>query len=215
MEHLTTLDAGFLEAEDSDRHVSLAIGGLAVMEGPPPDHASLVSVLAERVSEIPRFTQVVRTHPLDLAAPEWVDDPQFDLAHHVHRIALPQPGDDAALYRVVADIMERRLDRDRPLWESWTIEGLAENRWAVLTKLHHCMADGISATRLLAGLCDGADAETFANRIRAGTESSTPRPPGLSLNPLDWAGGIWHPLPQSRVPLLAWRPALFKSSPAS
>ena len=62
MEHLTTLDAGFLEAEDSDRHVSLAIGGLAVMEGPAPDHASLVSVLAERVSEIPRFTQVVHTH---------------------------------------------------------------------------------------------------------------------------------------------------------
>ena len=110
MEHLTTLDAGFLEAEDSDRHVSLAIGGLAVMEGPAPDHASLVSVLADRVSEIPRFTQVVRTHPLDLSAPEWVDDPQFDLAHHVHRIALPQPGDDAALYRVVADIMERRLE---------------------------------------------------------------------------------------------------------
>ncbi|MGO9550980.1 wax ester/triacylglycerol synthase family O-acyltransferase, partial [Mycobacterium sp.] len=172
--------------------MSLAIGGLAIMEGPAPDHASLVSVLAERVSEIPRFTQVVHTHPLDLAAPEWVDDPQFDLAHHVHRIALPQPGDDAALFRVVADIMERRLDRDRPLWESWTIEGLAENRWAVLTKLHHCIADGISATRLVAGLCDGADAETFANRIRAAAESPAPRPSGPSLNPLDWAGGIWH-----------------------
>ena len=196
MEHLTTLDAGFLEAEDSDRHVSLAIGGLAVMEGPAPDHASLVSVLAERVSEIPRFTQVVRTHPLDLAAPEWVDDPQFDLAHHVHRIALPQPGNDAALYRVVADIMERRLDRDRPLWESWTIEGLAENRWAVLTKLHHCIADGISATRLLAGLCDGADAETFANRIRAarrvaGASSVWAEPESAGL-------GWWHLAPFHR-----------------
>ena len=192
MEHLTTLDAGFLEAEDSDRHVSLAIGGLAVMEGPAPDYASLVSVLAERVSEIPRFTQVVRSHPLDLAAPEWVDDVQFDLAHHVHRIALPEPGDDAALFRVVADIMERRLDRDRPLWESWIIEGLAENRWAVLTKLHHCIADGISATHLLAGLCDGTDGETFANRIRAAAESPALRPSWPSLNPLDWAGDIWH-----------------------
>ncbi len=192
MEHLTTLDAGFLEAEDSDRHVSLAIGGLAVMEGPAPEYASLVSVFAGRVSEIPRFTQVVRTHPLDLAAPEWVDDDQFDLAHHVHRIALPQPGDDAALFGVVADIMERRLDRDRPLWESWIIEGLAENRWAVLTKLHHCIADGISATHLLAGLCDGTDGETFANRIRAAAESPAPRPSWPSLNPLDWAGDIWH-----------------------
>jgi diacylglycerol O-acyltransferase len=71
MEHLTTLDAGFLEAEDSDRHVSLAIGGLAVMEGPAPDYDSLVAALGERASAIPRFTQVVRTHRLDLAAPEW------------------------------------------------------------------------------------------------------------------------------------------------
>jgi diacylglycerol O-acyltransferase len=192
MEQLTTLDAGFLEAEDSDRHVSLAIGGLAVMEGPAPDYASVVSVLGERASAIPRFTQVVRMHQLDLAAPEWLDDAHFDLAHHVHRLALPQPGDDAALFRVVADIMERRLDRDRPLWECWIIEGLAENRWAVLTKLHHCIADGISATHLLAGMCDGSDGETFANRIRAATESPVSRPTRPSLNPLDWVGGIWH-----------------------
>lgn len=96
------------------------------------------------------------------------------------------------MFRVVADIMERRLDRDRPLWESWTIEGLTENRWAVLTKLHHCIADGISATRLLVGLCDGADAETFANRIRAATEAPDLPSSGPNLNPLDWAGGIWH-----------------------
>jgi len=192
VEQLTTLDAGFLEAEDSDRHVSLAIGGLAVMEGPAPDYAALVSEFGARASAIPRFTQVVRTHQLDLAAPEWVDDARFDLAHHVHRMALPHPGDDAALFRVVADIMERRLDRDRPLWECWIIEGLAENRWAVLTKLHHCIADGISATHLLAGLCDGTDGETFANRIRAATEAPAFRPSGPSLNPLDWVGGIWH-----------------------
>src|SRR6185312_10631539 len=104
----------------------------------------------------------------------------------------PQPGDDAALFRAVADIMERRLDRDRPLWEGWIIEGLAENRWAVLTKLHHCIADGISATHMLAGLCDGADGETFANQIRAATQSPALRPSRSSLNPLDWVGGIWH-----------------------
>ncbi|OBF93810.1 diacylglycerol O-acyltransferase [Mycobacterium sp. 852002-51163_SCH5372311] len=192
MKQLTTLDAGFLEVEDSDRHVSLAIGGLAVMEGPAPEYASLVSVLAGRVSEIPRFTQVVHTHLLDLAAPEWVDDAQFNLVHHLHRVGLPEPGDDAMLFRVVAEIMERRLDRDRPLWECWLIEGLAENRWAVLTKLHHCIADGISATHMLAGLCDGADGETFANRIRAANRSPALRPSGPSLNPLDWVGGISH-----------------------
>ena len=194
MEQLTTLDAGFLEAEDSDRHVSLAIGGLAVVDGPAPDYDMLVATLGERVPSIPRFTQVLHTHLFDLSAPEWVDDARFDIAHHVHRRALPQPGDDAALFRLVAEIMERRLDRDRPLWECWIIEGLAEGRWAMLTKLHHCIADGISATHVLTGLCDGTDAATFADRIRGAKESKPQAigPSGLGLNPLNWIGGMWR-----------------------
>jgi len=194
VEQLTTLDAGFLEAEDSDRHVSLAIGGLAVIDGPAPDYDVLVATLAERVPSIPRFTQVLHTHLFDLGAPEWADDARFDVAHHVHRRALPQPGDDAALFRLVAEIMERRLDRDRPLWECWIIEGLAEGRWAMLTKLHHCIADGISATHVLTGLCDGTDGATFADRIRAAKElkPQAPSPSGLSLNPLNWIGGMWR-----------------------
>lgn len=194
MEQLTTLDAGFLEAEDSDRHVSLAIGCLAVIDGPPLDYDVLVATLAERVPSIPRFTQVLQTHLFDLGAPEWVDDARFDIAHHVRRRALPQPGDDAALFRLVAEIMERRLDRDRPLWECWIIEGLAAGRWAMLTKLHHCIADGISATHVLTGLCDGTDGATFADRIRAAKELKPQAlsPSGLSLNPLNWIGGMWR-----------------------
>ena len=142
MEQLTTLDAGFLEAEDSDRHVSMAIGGLAVIEDPMPDYHTVFSGLAERIKAVPRYTQVLRIQPFDLGPPQWVDDAGFDLAHHVHRAALPQPGDDRALFRLTADVMERRLDRDRPLWECWIIEGLEDNRWAMLTKLHHCIADG-------------------------------------------------------------------------
>ena len=194
MEQLTTLDAGFLEAEDSDRHVSLAIGGLAVIEGPIPDHDSVVSALADRVATIPRYTQVLRIHPLDLGAPEWVDDGGFDLAHHVHRAALPQPGDDTALFRLAAEVMERRLDRDRPLWECWIIEGLEDNRWAILTKLHHCIADGIAATHVLASLSDDGDADSYASQIRAAKEVS---PQGLALpkpnlDPRTWVGGVWH-----------------------
>ena len=194
MEQLTTLDAGFLEAEDSDRHVSLAIGGLAVVDGPAPDYDMLVATLGERVPSIPRFTQVLHTHLFDLSAPEWVDDARFDSAHHVHRRALSQPGDDAALFRLVAEIMERRLDRDRPLWECWIIEGLAEGRWAMLTKLHHCIADGISATHVLTGICDGTDGSTFADRIRGAKESKPQaiRPSRLGLNPLNWIGGMWR-----------------------
>ena len=118
MEHLTTLDAGFLEAEDSHRHVSLAVGGVSVVEGPIPDYDSLVSGIAERILAVPRFRQVLRVHPLDLGAPEWVDNPNIDLAHHIHRAALPHPGDDEALFRFIADAMEPRLDRDRPLWHA-------------------------------------------------------------------------------------------------
>jgi diacylglycerol O-acyltransferase / wax synthase len=159
MEQLKTLDAGFLMAEDSDRNVSLAIGGIAIVEGSVPNHDQFKAILAERIQAIPRCTQMLRTQPFDVGAPQWVDDPEFDLSRHVRRIAVPRPGDDDELFRVVADVLERRLDRDRPLWECWVIEGLKGNRWAILMKIHHCIADGISATRMLTRLCDDIDGD--------------------------------------------------------
>ncbi|HJT94147.1 MAG TPA: wax ester/triacylglycerol synthase family O-acyltransferase, partial [Mycobacterium sp.] len=195
MEQLSTLDAGFLEAEDSDRHVSLAIGGLAVIAGPIPDFDTLIEGLTERVLSVPRFKQVLHTQPLDLGAPYWVDDPNLDMSHHVRRAALPRPGDDTALFRWVAEIMERRLDRDRPLWECWIVDGLENNRWAILMKIHHCIADGIAATRMLAALCDDAEGGTFATKIRAAKVEPTRgglRLPALSLNPVDWVTGAWR-----------------------
>ncbi|WP_026356743.1 wax ester/triacylglycerol synthase domain-containing protein [Mycobacterium sp. 141] len=95
MEQLTALDAGFLEAEDSDRHVSLAIGAVAVLDGPMPDVDTVMATLAERACSVPRLQHVLHTHPLDLAAPYWVQDNNFDAAHHLHSTALPRPGDDA------------------------------------------------------------------------------------------------------------------------
>jgi diacylglycerol O-acyltransferase / wax synthase len=188
------LDAGFLKAEDSDPHVSLAIGGLAIVEGPIPDDDSLLPALTQRLLSIPRFRQVLRTYPLDLGAPHWVDDVGLDISHHVHRAALPCPGDDKALFRLTADVMERRLDRDRPLWECWIVEGLSENRWAILVKVHHCIADGIAATHMLAKLSDDGDGETFATRI-SGAKEPTSRGiglPDLTFNPLHWITGMWH-----------------------
>ncbi|MEV3901516.1 wax ester/triacylglycerol synthase family O-acyltransferase [Mycobacterium sp. NPDC050551] len=188
MEHLSTLDASFLQAEDSDPHVSLAVGGVSIIEGPLPDYEELVIAFASRAASIPRCTQILRTHPFDLAAPEWADDPHFDIAHHLHRIALPGPGRDAELFATVATIMERRLDRDRPLWECWIIEGLADDRWALLMKIHHCIADGIATAQMLSKLSDDGVGETFAADIRAAREPSgsvlgmlRPR-----LNPLNW-----------------------------
>ncbi len=192
MEHLTTLDAAFLEAEDSDRHVSLAVGGLSIIEGPVPEFHVLAAAIGERVLKVPRFRQVLHTHRLDLEPPEWVEHADFDLSHHIHRAALPQPGDDDALYRFTAEVMERRLDRDRPLWECWIIEGLDEGRWAMLMKIHHCIADGIATMHMFSGLSDGA-VESFANEIHAAKQPSENDGglPKISLNPLNWASGAW------------------------
>ena len=194
MERLTTLDAGFLEAEDSDRHISLAVGGLSVIEGPMPRYDEFAEGFATRILTLPRFRQILHTHLLDLQPPEWAETTDLDLSHHIHRAALPHPGDEQALYRFVADVMERRLDRDRPLWECWIIEGLAEGRWAVLMKIHHCIADGIATMHMFSALSDDGEGQTFASRIRA---ARTPQPSSvprrtLSLNPLSWAGVAWQ-----------------------
>jgi len=155
VEQLSVLDAGFLEVEDSDPHVSLAIGGVSIVEGPAPGFDEFVAAFTGRVRSIPRCRQVVRTYPLDLRPPEWVDDAHFDLARHLHRVALPHPGGDTELFEMVATLMERRLDRERPLWDCWIIEGLSDDRWAVLTKIHHCVADGIATAQMLAKFADG------------------------------------------------------------
>jgi diacylglycerol O-acyltransferase / wax synthase len=156
-------------AEDSDRNISLAIGGIAIIDGTVPKYDKFKAVLAERIKSIPRFTQMLRTQPFDVGAPQWVDDPAFDISRHVRRVAVPRPGDDTELFRVVADVLERRLHRDRPLWECWVIEGLKGNRWAILMKVHHCMADGISAIRILARLCDEIDGDVFARPVATRT----------------------------------------------
>jgi diacylglycerol O-acyltransferase len=194
MEQLSMLDAGFLEAEDSDRHVSLAIGSLSVFEGPIPDDDSFVSGLADRLLAVPRFRQVLRMHPLDLQAPQWIDADNFDIAHHLHRVALPHPRDDAALFRLVADVMERRLDRERPLWECWVVEGLPDDQWAMVMKLHHCIADGIATMHMLAGLSDGGEGDTYATEIRAASEPALHefRSPALSADPREWFKSIWN-----------------------
>ncbi|OBH85320.1 WS/DGAT/MGAT family O-acyltransferase [Mycobacterium scrofulaceum] len=190
MDQLTALDAGFLEVEDSDPHVSLAVGGVSIVEGPAPTYEEFFESFAGRVATIPRCRQVLRTHPLDLRPPNWVDDPHFDLARHLHRIALPHPGGDAELFELIASLMERRLDRERPLWECWIIEGLSANRWAVLTKIHHCVADGIATTQLLSKFSDDGDGDTFAADVGAGRKPARSGPAKVSLNPLSWASGI-------------------------
>jgi WS/DGAT/MGAT family acyltransferase len=148
MDRLNPLDAVFVDAEDEDRHTSMAIASIAVFEGPPPSHDEFLAFLAGRLPAVPRYRQKLRTVPLRLGRPVWVDDPDFDLRYHVRRTALPAPGEDQQLAVLMGRVMSQRLDRDHPLWEYWAVEGLAGGRWALISKVHHCMVDGVSGTDL-------------------------------------------------------------------
>jgi WS/DGAT/MGAT family acyltransferase len=148
MDRLNPLDAMFVDAEDADLHTSMAIASIAVFEGPAPSREEVLAHLAGRLPLVPRYRHKLRTVPFRLGRPVWVDDPGFDLAYHVRRTALPAPGGDPQLAELMARVMSQRLDRDRPLWEYWMVEGLAEGRWAFISKVHHCMVDGVSGTDL-------------------------------------------------------------------
>jgi diacylglycerol O-acyltransferase / wax synthase len=148
MDRLNPLDALFIDAEDADPNTSMAIASIAVFEGPAPSHQEALEYLAGRLPLVPRYRQKLRTVPFRLGRPAWVDDPDFDLRYHVRRTALPAPGGDRQLADLMARVMSQRLDRDHPLWEYWFIEGLAEGSWALISKVHHCMVDGVSGTDL-------------------------------------------------------------------
>ncbi len=148
MDKLSPLDAAFVDAEDQDLNTSMAIASIAVFEGPPPSQEEFLAFLAGRLPRVPRYRQKLRTVPFRLGPPVWVDDPHFDLGYHVRRTALPRPGGDQQLAELMARVMSQRLDRDHPLWEYWVIEGLAHDRWALISKVHHCMVDGVSGTDL-------------------------------------------------------------------
>lgn len=148
MDRLTPLAASFLEVEDVDETASLAIGSFAVFEGPAPDFEDFLSSIRGRLVLIPRYRQKVLRVPLDLVAPAWVDDPDFDLRWHVRSTALPTPGGDEEIARLLSRVMSHRMDRSRPLWEYWFCEGLSDGRWGLLSKLHHSMVDGVSGTDL-------------------------------------------------------------------
>lgn len=148
MERLTPLSTAFLDAEDADASAALAIGSLAIFDGPAPDFEDFVRAIEGRLPLIPRYRQRLRTVPLDLGAPAWVDDADFDLRWHLRRIALPSPGGRAEIGEMMSREMAERMDRSRPLWEYTVVEGLPDGRWGLLSKVHHSMVDGVSGTDL-------------------------------------------------------------------
>jgi WS/DGAT/MGAT family acyltransferase len=148
METLEPLDAMFVEAEDEDENTSMAIASIAVFEGPPPSHEEVLKFVGDRVPLVPRYRQKLRTVPFRLGRPVWADDPDFDLEYHIRRTAVPEPGGDRQLASLMGRVMSQRLDRDHPLWEYWVAEGLERDRWALISKVHHCMVDGIGGADL-------------------------------------------------------------------
>ena len=148
MDRLNPLDAVFVDAEDADPHISMAIASIAVFEGPVPSHEEFLAHMIGRLARVPRYRQKLRTVPFRLGRPVWVDDPDFDLRFHVRRTALPAPGGDRELADLMGRVMSQRLDRDHPLWEYWVAEGLAGGHWALISKVHHCFVDGVSGTDL-------------------------------------------------------------------
>jgi diacylglycerol O-acyltransferase len=201
MDTLSPLDTAFLDAEDADRHVSMAIASVAVVEGPVPGHAEFVDAVAPRLHAVRRTQQRLHRLPFDLGRPVWIDTGAFDADYHIRRTALPAPGDDLALCALVGRVMGQRMDRDRPLWELWVIEGLAGNRWAMLLKLHHCFADGVSAAQLYNALFDAHAGPAAA------PDRTVEQPRGLAelvravsdlpMNPL---GGLRMLVPVLRAP---------------
>jgi WS/DGAT/MGAT family acyltransferase len=144
-DRLTALDVSFLGMETAS--TPMHVGGVAVFQPPPEgfDHDRLVELVRQRIGLVPRYRQRVRSVPGRLANPVWVDDEDFDVSYHVRRSALPKPGSRAQLKDLVARLQSRPLDRSRPLWEIYLVEGLADGQIAIITKTHHAMVDGISA----------------------------------------------------------------------
>jgi WS/DGAT/MGAT family acyltransferase len=147
---LSPLDATFLELEEADPAAHMHIGALMVFDpmpgGGPPDVDMLREQLSRRLGAVPRYRERLSSrHTGGLSWPHWEPDERFDLSVHIRRAALPAPGGEAELLEWAGDFYSIRLDRSRPLWETTVLEGLAEGRWALATKSHHCMVDGVSS----------------------------------------------------------------------
>ena len=151
-DRLSPLDTTFLLLERDGQ--PMHIGGLMVFEGPAPSYEQLCQYLDSRLDQVPRYRQKVRSVPLHIGQPVWVDDDAFELEFHVRHTAVPKPGGTEQLERLASRLLSQRVDLDRPLWEMWLVEGLAKGRWALINKAHHAMIDGLSGHDIMEVILD-------------------------------------------------------------
>ena len=180
-DRLTGLDSSFLRLESPSAHMHVA--GVMLFDGSPPEHQELVDAISGRLHLVPRYRQKLAFVPFGQGRPRWVDDPHLNLHYHVRSTALPAPGSEAQLKALAGRVFSQRLDRDKPLWELWVVQGFdGGERFAVLSKTHHALVDGISGVDIMSVLFDTS------------AEPETPPDPGKRWLP--------RPLP-SRTQLLA------------
>lgn len=152
MDRMSPLDAAFfrLEDETSPMHV----GSVSIMAGPAPTYGDVVRKVVSKLHLVPRYRQRARFVPGSLGRPVWVDDPHFQVLYHVRHSAVPSPGSPRELRNLAGRVLAQPLDRHKPLWELWVVEGLEGDRWAVISKVHHAMVDGVAGMELLSLVFD-------------------------------------------------------------
>src|SRR5215208_3286590 len=151
-DRLTGLDASFLHLEDGAAHMHVA--GVMVFEGSPPPYDDLLEAIERSLGLVPRYRQRLAFVPLGQGRPKWVDDPHLNLRYHVRSTALPAPGSEQQLKDLAGRVFAQQLDRDKPLWEIWLVEGLEGDRFAMVSKTHHALVGGISGVDIMSVLFD-------------------------------------------------------------
>src|SRR5215213_10212307 len=152
MDRLSAIDVSFLANESSSSHMH--VGAVCIFEGPPPGYEDLLAHVESRLHLVPRFTQKLAYPPAQAGRPFWIDDPTFNLEYHVRHSALPSPGSEEQLRNMAARVFSQQLDRTKPLWELWMVQGLTRNRFAFVTKTHHALVDGVAGVDIATVLFD-------------------------------------------------------------
>jgi WS/DGAT/MGAT family acyltransferase len=151
-DRLTAVDAAFLAQEHPNSHMH--VGAVAIFEGPPPEYRDVLNHIRGRLHLVPRYRQKLAFPPMETGRPIWIDDPNFNLEYHVRHTALPSPGSEEQLVALAARIHSQALDRAKPLWEAWLVQGLDGGRYGLISKTHHALVDGISGVDLMTVLFD-------------------------------------------------------------
>ena len=170
-DRLTATDASFLAQEGPTSHMH--VGAVMIFEGPAPAFDALADHVRARLHLVPRFRQKLAFPPLETGRPLWVDDPSFNLEYHVRDTALPAPGSEAQLRALAARVHSQALDRSKPLWETWLVQGLEDDRFALISKTHHALVDGVAGVDLATVLFDLTRAPAA---VEHGDAAWTPQP---------------------------------------